>query len=189
MTFWTEKNFEPKRANRFKVSIIGSDATGNIPFFYAKDCAKPTAKINVTTHKVAGRSFNFPGSIEWNSIKITFVDDVDNKVIRQVTQTLAASNYPDVVDAGLLGPFESAFGQNGDLQFISKNLIGQNLTGVVDSGGFLEIKQLNANGDPVETWQLYNPILEEITPDGLDYGKDDLSTYSLTIRYDWAKLS
>ena len=183
MTFWTEKNFEPKRANRFKVSINGSNATGNVPFFYAKDCAKPTAKINVTTHKVAGRSFNFPGSIEWNSIKITFVDDVDNKVIRQVTQTLAASNYPDIAD-GLLGPIQSAFGQNGDLRFISKNLVGQNLTGVDGAGGFMEISQLNADGVSVETWQLYNPILEEFSPDGLDYGKDDLSTYSLTIRYD-----
>ena len=172
MSFWTDKNFEPKRANRFRVSIDGSE------YFYVKDCTKPNLNVAVTKHKFAGRTYNFPGSAEWQSITMTFVDSADNIVVENLVSIFFGANYGEISNS----PITST----DDPTFIPKNRIVEGIAGAGVAS--MTIQQLNADGAPVETWDLYNPIIEKMELDSLDYGKDDLSTYKLTIQYDWATL-
>jgi len=43
--------------------------------------------------------------------------------------------------------------------------------------------------DTVETWELINPIITNITWGDLDYGSDDLVECTLDIKYDWAEFN
>lgn len=191
MSFWTDNNFEPKRAMRFKVGIIYGRDEKPVDFFYVKDVAKPSFDITVTPHKVAGREFKFPGSIKWNSIKATFVDDVQNTVLDKIVKTIADSNYPDILSGQA-----KVFMADKSPKFVSKRLMNTKLTtggasAASVQGGSLKmvIEQLNAEGVTVESWSLYNPLIEKFEQDSLDYAKEDLSTYSLTISYDWAEFT
>ena len=191
MPFWTENNFEPKRAMRFKVSFLHGSQDSPAPYFYVKDIQKPTWDTTITPHKVAGRQFNFPGSVKWNPIKATFVDDVKNTVLKRIVETIAGSNYTDIIG----GTDFSAAPQAGRaaLRFLSKakmtsklaNPLGDQVN-VQGTKVAMVVNQLDANGSTTESWSLYNPIIEKLELDGLDYGKEDLSTYALTIQYDWA---
>lgn len=188
MSFWTDNNFEPKRAMRFKVGFVFGRDEKTVDFFYVKDVTKPTFDVTVTPHKVAGREFKFPGSVKWNSVKATFVDDVKNSVLNKIVETIADSNYPEILKGEA-----KAFLADKSPKFMSKRLMTTKLTtagaaaaSVQGSEVTMVIEQLDADGLTVESWSLYNPLIEKFEQDGLDYGKEDLSTYSLTISYDWA---
>jgi len=191
MPFWTENNFEPKRAMRFKVSLGYGSQESPVPYFFVKDITKPNFDITVTSHKVAGRNFNFPGSVKWNSVKATFVDDVGNTVLRRIVETLAGSNYADIIG----GADFRAAAQNGSpvARFISKAKMTTKLSSPLTDQSKINgtavpmvIEQLDANGLVVESWTMFNPIIEKFEQDALDYGKEELSTYTMTIQYDWA---
>lgn len=188
MSFWTENNFEPKRLNRFKVSFGFGDGEESVPYFFVKDFAKPTFDIAVKEHIVAGRTFNFPGNVKWNAVKATFVDDVNNQVLGKLVEIISSSNYGDI----LAGQVKS-FLASAPPKYMSKRLLTTKLTTAASSANSVQgtalplvVEQLDADGLTVEQWSLYNPIIEKLEQDGLDYAKDDLGTYSLTIRYDWA---
>lgn len=191
MTFWTENSFDPKRAMRFKVSLLYGTGESPVPYFYVKDFAKPNWDTKVTTHKVAGREFHFPGSVSWAAVKATFVDDTQNTVLSKIVDVIANSGYPDIIRSA-----NSAFRADGNISFVSKQLLSTRLTTAQSSAQSVQrgpltmaVSQLDASGNSIETWTLYNPIIEKFEMDGLDYGKEELSTYSLTFRYDWASFS
>ena len=52
--------------------------------------------------------------------------------------------------------------------------------------GAVQILQLDADGNQVETWDLKNPFIKEVKFSELDYENDELSTIDLVLRYDWA---
>jgi len=191
MSFWTENTFEPKRANRFKVNFAFGSKDDEIPYFFVKDITKPSFDITVKEHIVAGRTFNFPGNIKWNSVKATFVDDVNNTVLGKLVEVIAMSNYGEI-----LAGQPKAFLSNTAPKYISKRLLTTALTTPASSANSVQgseirivVQQLDADGLVVESWSMYNPIIEKLEQDALDYSKDDLNTYSLTIRYDWASFS
>ena len=87
--------------------------------------------------------------------------------------TAASNNHP-IAEAG---------GQDGKLITIDKK------NAVSAIGGKLYLQQINALGDPIEEWQLFNPWVKSVNFDELDYSSDDLINLELSIRYDWATLS
>jgi hypothetical protein len=187
MTFWTESNFEPKRAFRFKIDFGPGSTEQPIPYFYLKSARKPSFEINTTQHKVGGREFNFPGTVRWNDVTLAFVDDVDNSVITKLVDVIASSNYPDILNGAGSGFTPEA------LRFISKDRLTKNITteasaqaSVSSAQVKFDVEQLNAEGNVVERWSLYNPIITKLEQDDLDYSKEELSVYTLTVKYDWA---
>lgn len=190
MTFWTENNFEPKRRFRFKLNLGYGTTEENIPYFYVKTASKPQFTVNTVQHNIGGREFSFPGKVTWSESTIKFVDDVQNTVVTKLVNIIQTSNYPDIVaGAG------SAFTRDG-LQFVSKEKLAKNLTTAFSSQPsvnaaqvFFTIDQLNAEGLIVESWNMYNPIITKLEQDELDYGNEDLSEYTLTVRYDWASFA
>jgi hypothetical protein len=187
MTFWTESNFEPKRAFRFKIDFGPGSTEEPIRYFYLKQARKPSFEVNTVQHKAGGREFNFPGTVRWNDVTLIFVDDVENNTIRSLVDVIASSNYPDI-----LAGAGSAFTPEG-LSFLSKDLMTKNVTtpfssqeSVSSAQVKFDVEQLNAEGNVVERWSLYNPIITKLEMDELDYAKEDLSTYTITVKYDWA---
>ena len=188
MTFWTENNFEPKRAFRFKLNLGFGSEEQSIPYFYLKSATKPVLDISSKEHMVGGRVFNFPGIPKWADVNLEFVDDVNNTVIRKLVDVIQASNYKDMLDGA-----GSDFTSNA-LKFISKSKLTNSLTNAFSSQAStngtqvsFSVEQLNAEGEVVEAWDLYNPIITKLEQDSLDYSKEDLSIYKLTVKYDWAK--
>ena len=59
---------------------------------------------------------------------------------------------------------------------------------MVDSLGEIKIEQIDAEGDPIETWILHNPIMIKCEFGSLAYGDDELVEVSTGFKYDWAEV-
>lgn len=181
MSFWTENNFEPKRAFRFKMNLGYGEYEESIPYFYLKNAKKPSFEIATTTHKVAGREFNFPGSIKWMDTTVTLIDDTQNSVLKKLLSVVRESNYPDIIKG------QTSFFPDGQVKFISKEKSTKNLTGIRSNGAAsFTVEQLDAEGNVVEAWSMYNPFIYKMEQSDVDYDKEDINTITLTIKYDWA---
>lgn len=187
MAFWTDASFEPKRQFRWQISFVyGGQATAIEPF-YAKKVTKPKLTMTTGEHKFLDRSFKFPGHVNWEDINVIFVDDTGNNVLTRLVGAFGVSNYLDIGGAPLA--------KDKKLKTISKGKMSSTLSpnnGVPPPEGpvYIEIKQLNTEGDAIETWRLYNPFIKELTPGAeLDYEGDNLVEYAIILSYDWADVS
>ena len=176
MPFWSE-NFgdgtglnDPKRNFRFTVEFQGIQASqGGAKLWYAKSATKPSFAINAAEHKYLNHTFYYPGNVTWNDITVTMVDPTDPDMAATLSAIIEASGYSPPTDSE-------------DRSSISKAKSASAL-------GIVLITQLDSNGDPLETWTLWNSFLTEVKyGDSLEYGNDDLTELSVTIKYDWARL-
>jgi len=176
MPFWSE-NFgesadlkDPKRKFRFKVEFqgIGTSATGGALLWYAKTSSKPSFQISAAEHKYLNHTFFYPGSVTWQDVTVTLVDPVDP----DMTATLS-----DIVQlAGYSPPTDSS-----DLTSMSKAKSASALGTVI-------ITQIDAEGKDLEQWTLWNSFITELKYGDLEYGADDLTEISVTLKYDWARV-
>jgi hypothetical protein len=176
MPFWSE-NFgenaglnDPKRNFRFTVEFQGIQAAqGGAKLWYAKTATKPSFAINAAEHKYLNHTFYYPGNVTWNDITVTMVDPVDPDMSATLSAIIEGSGYKPPTNAE-------------DRSSISKAKSASALGTVI-------ITQLNSDGEPLETWTLWNSFLTEVKyGDNLEYGNDDLTELSVTIKYDWARL-
>ena len=55
--------------------------------------------------------------------------------------------------------------------------------------GAVTITQIDSDGNPIETWTLWNPFIQDVKyGDSLDYTNTELTEVSITLRYDWARI-
>ena len=54
--------------------------------------------------------------------------------------------------------------------------------------GTVLISQIDADGNQIETWTLWNSFISEVKYGDLAYGEDDLVEMSVTMKYDWARV-
>ena len=171
MSFWAT-NFsedatlkDPKRKFRFIVSLGGLSESG---LWYAKTANKPSFTIAAAEHKYLNHTFYYPGSVTWNDVVITLVDPV----LPDSTATLASI----VQAAGYKPPTTAA-----DLTTMSK-------ASAANALGAVTVQQIDAAGEVLETWTLWNSFVTDLKFGDLEYGGDDLIELSLTLKYDWAQL-
>ena len=176
MPFWSE-NFgenaslnDPKRNFRFSVEFQGIQATqGGAKLWYAKSCGKPSFAINAAEHKYLNHTFYYPGNVTWEPITVTMVDPVDPDLTATLSAIIQGSGYTPPTDAETLTS-------------ISKAKSAAALGTVI-------ITQLDSDGNPLETWTLWNSFVTEVKyGDNLEYGNDDLTEISVSLRYDWARV-
>ena len=179
MPFWSQAFGEdadlkdPKRNFRFTVSITGITAANGGPLlWYANSVNKPTFTLSSTEHKYLNHTFNYPALVTWNSIDIAMVDPGgDPDVSATLAGILQGGGYQIPSDAS-----------SNSLTSISK----AKATGAL---GRVEIKQINADGKPIETWTLWNAYVEEVDFGGtLSYGDEKLTEIKLKLKYDWARI-
>jgi len=172
MPFWTTSHSDnaaindPKRKFRFIVTLgnISEDAG---QAWYAKTATKPSFTIATTEHKYLNHTFYYPGSVTWNDVEITLVDPVSpidvSATLSDIVQT-AGYNVPSTVL---------------ELQTMSKAKASTAL-------GVVTVAQLNSDGDPLESWVLNNAFITDVKYGDLEYGSDDITELSMTLKYDWA---
>jgi hypothetical protein len=179
MPFWSQSFGEdaelkdPKRAFRFTVSITGIAAANGGPLlWYANSVSKPTFTLSSAEHKYLNHTFYYPGMVTWNSIDLKLVDPGgDPDVAATLAGILEGAGYKIPSDAS-----------SNSLSTISK----ARATGAL---GRVEIKQINADGKPIETWTLWNAFVEEVDFGGtLSYGDEKLTEIGLKLKYDWARI-
>lgn len=189
MTFWTNAGFEPKRAFRFRVRMLGIEP------FYVKKITKPKFTLQEAEHKFLNRSYFFPGHVTWDPVTVTFVDDNNGSTLAQVTQQLVTANYQDIRGGSSVNP-----GSNNGLKTVQKKaLVDGTADGAAASATFATadpasmyatIEQIDSTDSVVvESIKLYNPWIKSITPSELSYDVEDLSSYDIEIRYDWAQMN
>ena len=179
MPFWSQAFGEdaelkdPKRNFRFTVSITGIAAANGGPLlWYANSVTKPTFTLSSAEHKYLNHTFYYPGNVTWNSCDIKLVDPGgDPDVAATLAGILQGGGYQIPSDAS-----------SNSLTSISKAKATSAL-------GRVEIKQINADGKPIETWTLWNAYVEEVDFGGsLSYGDEKLTEIKLKLKYDWARL-
>ena len=176
MPFWST-NFgedatlkDPKRNHRFIVEFGGINATpGGAVAWYAKSAAKPSFNITSAEHNYLGHKFYYPGSVTWNAISITMVDPVDPDMSATFSDIITQGGYAPPTDTTSLGT-------------ISKAKAAAAL-------GSITVTQLDSDGNPLETWTLWNPFIDDIKyGDSLDYGNVELTEITISLKYDWARI-
>lgn len=161
---------DPKRKFRFTVEFqgIGGNAQGGALLWYAKQCKKPSFTIQETEHKYLNHSFYYPSSLKWETIDITVVDPVDPDVAATVSDIVVQSGYAPPTDPNSLSTMSKAKG--------------------VGALGTVLITQIDANGEPLEKWTLWNAWIKQVQYGDLAYGDDELTELTITLIYDWARL-
>jgi hypothetical protein len=172
MSFWTEtdptKIQEPKRKFRFHVYFDGLDSP---ILWWAKTATKPSFQIASAEHKYLNHTFYYPGSITWQDVTITLVDPIDPDM---------AASLSDIVQ---LSGYQPPTSQDGsDEPTLSKDK-------AVGALGKVYVTQLDSDGVDLETWTLNNAWISELKYGDLEYGSDELTELSITMKYDWATIT
>jgi len=183
MSFWTEKYSgagvnDPKRSFRFRVQFTQmAELTGYSTdyLFYAKTADKPSFQVGSVEHDFLNHKFKFPGKVTWQTVTIAMVDPgpdtnggTGSGVAFGLTTLLQKSGYS--IPAGVTSQYQT----------ISK-------TKAVSGLGDVIIEQLDADGNPIEKWTLYNAFITDVKFGSLDYSSEDLTQYDITLDYDWAE--
>ena len=175
MPFWSE-NFgqdvtmkDPKRKFRFTVEFQGIQSPqGGAMLWYAKTAAKPSFQIASTEHKYLNHTFYYPGSVTWQDVAITLVDPVNPDMAATLSDIVVLSGYTPPVDSTALSTMSKA-----------------KAAGAL---GTVIVTQIDSDGNELEKWTLWNSWISEVKYGDLEYGGDDLTEMSVTLKYDWARL-
>jgi hypothetical protein len=175
MPFWST-NFgedvtlnDPKRKFRFTVEFQGvAAAIGGAVLWYAKTVTKPSFQIAAAEHKYLNHTFYYPGSVTWQDVSVTLVDPVDPDMTATLSDIVVSSGYSPPADTNSLTTMSKA-----------------KAAGAL---GTVIITQIDAEGKPLEQWTLWNSFMTEVKYGDLEYGGDDLSEMSVTLKYDWARV-
>lgn len=160
---------DPKRKFRFTVEFQGINAAqGGALLWYAKTAAKPSFTIAAAEHKYLNHTFYYPGSVTWNTISVTMVDPVDPDMTATLSDIVVASGYSPPTDANSLGSMSKA-----------------KAAGAL---GKVIITQIDSDGNPLETWTLWNAFIKDVKFGDLEYGGDDLTETTVELQYDWARV-
>ena len=175
MPFWStnfgEDKFlkDPKRKFRFTVEFQGIQAAiGGAVMWYAKTVSKPSFQIAAAEHKYLNHTFYYPGSVTWQDVSVTLVDPVDPDMAATLSDIVVQSGYSPPADATALTTMSKA-----------------KAAGAL---GTVIITQIDSDGKPLETWTLWNSFITEVKYGDLEYGGDDLTEMSVTLKYDWARI-
>ena len=175
MAFWAT-NFgedttlkDPKRKFRFTVEIQGINASqGGATAWYAKSVSKPSFQIAAAEHKYLNHTFYYPGSVTWQDVSLTLVDPVDPDMTATLSDIVALGGYNPPTDETSLSTMSKAK---------SAGALGTIL-----------ITQIDSDGQALETWTLWNSFITELKFGDLEYGGDELTEITMTLKYDWARV-
>jgi hypothetical protein len=175
MPFWSKDHSQdrtlddPKRKFRFKVEFQGINSSqGGALLWYAKTVSKPSFQISSTEHKYLNHTFYYPGSVTWQEVGLTLVDPVDPDMTATLSDIVVAGGYSPPTDA--------------------TDLVSMSKAKATSALGTVIITQLDSDGAALETWTLWNSFITELKFGDLEYGADELTELSVTLKYDWARV-
>jgi len=162
---------DPKRKFRFLVSMTGlvSTTANTNEIWYAKTCTKPSFQIATTEHKYLNHTFFYPGTVTWQDVTLTLVDPQSPDVSSLMGAIMATAGYavPDT----------------------PSGLVTMTKSSMSSAVGTVTVSQLDGDGAVIESWVLKNALITEMKFGDLEYGADDLTELTLTLKYDWAQVT
>ena len=129
---------------------------------------KPKFEISSTEHKYLNHTFYYPGSVTWQEISVSMVDPVDPDMTATFSDMVVQSGYSPPTNSNALGSISKA-----------------KAAGAL---GTVIITQIDSDGNPLEVWTLWNAFLTKMESETLEYGSDELSTTTVGLKYDWARV-
>ena len=140
----------------------------NSVVWWAKTATLPSFEVSEIEHNHMDNKYYFPGRVSWSNVTMTLVDPISPDATDLLNKML--------IDSGYIIPADENAAENKPT--ISK----AKAAGL----GAVKIEVLNAEGEPIETWELKNPFLTAANFGSLDYSSDDMKEIELTLRYDYA---
>jgi hypothetical protein len=178
MAFWS-KAPEVNRQFRWYMTFGGQSegvSALNELKYALKKAAKPTMKVSEVQHKYLNHFYYYPGRVEWDPITVSFAA-VQNPRASQLLNLTTK-------DSGYVFP-----GNASAMNTISKRKAIKAIAGGDGSkGNKIELIQIDEDGNPIETWRLWNPFFTEIKFDSLEYGSEEILNLDATIKYDYATM-
>lgn len=162
MAFWSNPATEPKRQYRFLITNGNEESN----WYWVKSAQTPSFDINEGVYLLGNHKHKYPGTVSWNDISITIVDD-SNRIKELYDLLIEGGYYPDA----------------SEIDGMRK----VNMTRNFVNGADFQIVLLKADGTASDTWTLKNPWVKSANFGQLDYSSDDLLSIDLTICYDRAE--
>lgn len=182
MAFWNETTLDPKRQFKFRVSFTGPILGTSDTKFLAQSADRPVWTISGETKvDFLDKSFNFPGKVKWNDVKIKFVDaaGADTNVSRKSYEYLARTGWLKPGGLAGAGTFSPALTAPTNYTTIGK-------ADAVNAAGTVMIEVLNSGGNVEDKWTLNNAFITTVALNNLDYAAEAILTAEYTFKYDWA---
>ena len=171
--FWTANTVEPKRKFRFLMSITGKNQLDTVHSWYVKTAKKPSFKMEGQAEvRYIQHTWKYPGRIKWDAIDITIIDPATPDSAAIMLNMLAKSGYK--------AP-KSSLAKYTQTSISKKNSI--------DAIGTLFLKQIDADGEVIEEWKLWNAFITGVDFGTVDYTSDDIVEYTINVDYDFATLN
>jgi hypothetical protein len=193
MAFWNEAALEPKR--KFKFLVRFGAASEGLPSFIAKKCDKPSFDVSETPHDFLGHKFYYPGRVTWKEVTATVIDpagsggggDDDLSTVTAPSTDVTDAVYKLLLRAGYQSPTAAGAaitgaGAGSTLRTMAKGTATRQFDQI-------QIIQIDANGDALETWTLNNAWVKSVNFGNLDYSSDYINDITFTFRYDWADVA
>jgi hypothetical protein len=164
MPFWTDHTGQdPKRNFRFLATI------GNMPdgaSWYCKSATKPAYTTTDITHAFLNHTFYYPGRVSWEPVQIVLVDPVSPDALANTLSIIQGAGYKPPAN-------------------LNETTTPSKASSIAALGG-VNIQVIQSDGSIVENWNLNGAFITAVAYDTLDYSNDEISTITLTFRYDWA---
>tara|TARA_R110000824_G_scaffold161238_3_gene336492 strand:+ start:476 stop:1120 length:645 start_codon:yes stop_codon:yes gene_type:complete len=196
MAFWSSPNINPKLKSRFVVVIAG------VIIDSVKSVSKPSFTVETKSYTLINHKFKYPGIPNWDPVTITFVDNDYFTGFNSLSPSGLLSTEQIlnkmISNTGYLTPDKQThkLGVEEKERRISTPSKASNATNSFFAaltetspgtrGGTVQIKQLDPEGKPRDTWTLHGPIIKSVKFGDLTYDSDDLVEYTLEIEYDYA---
>ena len=179
MAFWTNVFNDPTRQFRFMIS------NGAGSWWWVKSCTKPSYDIGVEEYKLVNNKFKYPGVVTWNDVNISIVDVKENAIA--IYQSLIRGGYslPNMIQDDTADGLSKRL-LNNQTKVIGENAFDMTKKTKASDGGYMQIKQLDDEGEIKELWTLYGAFIKSANFGQLDYSSDELVTLELVISYDYA---
>lgn len=162
--FWSDATQQdPKRQYRWIMRIA------SVPTYVLKKTDKPSFQVTETEHKYLNHTYYYPGRVQWQEINVTLADPINPDMAATITNIIKDGGYLPAQNTN-------------DTSTMSKQ------KSVAALGNLVEIQQIDADGNAVETWKLVNPWIKDVKYGELSYDGDDMTEITLILRYDWAEL-
>ncbi len=176
MSFWTSRDFEPARKNRFRIGYVSisqqsEEEATPVPeketgpyWWWALSATLPSFEINEETYQMVNRKFKYPGMLTWNDINIVLYED--GRQAKRVLDLLRAAGY-DCPDGTTCG------------SGISK--------GGFSKAAELFIEEIDPDGRTLQKFTLQNWFLKAASFGEATMDDDGFLTVSMTLGYDCIK--
>jgi hypothetical protein len=197
MSWWSIATTEPKRKNKFYVSI----GAGGI-LYSVSSISKPSVSIEAKEYRLINHFYKYPGIPKWEPISVKFVDgglwgSGKTIVAGEVIETNLKSTSKTLWEMLLASGYVTPNGVGSSNKELSR-VVAPEKAAMIDlsfgssptatDGSMFRIYQVNGVGKATEVWTLYNPLITKVSWGDLDYSSDDLVEYTLDVAYDWAEL-